>query len=116
MGDGLEADKGPGRQRRHMENLERHGLVDGKRRGEGVPYSRMRPEGRAENDQDAEEQQERENRLRVRGEPFASDYQRAEQDNGGVGKQDLAEPDVIAGYAVMEAELEYAAEEISHNQ
>ena len=72
--------------------------------------------GRAENDQDAEEQQERENRLRVRGEPFASDYQRAEQDDGGVGKQDLAEPDVIAGYAVMEAELEHAAEEIPHDQ
>ena len=66
----------------------------------------MRSASRAEDDQDAEEQQQREKRLGVRGKPLAADYQRTKEHDGGVGEQDLAEPDVETGNAVMEAELE----------
>ncbi len=71
---------------------------------------------RAEDDQDAAEQEKRKKRLRIRGETLVANHQHAEKDDGGVGQQNLAEPDVVSRDAVMKSELEHAAEQVSHDQ
>ena len=99
-----------------MENLQRNGLPGGKGRHEGVGDAALSPKHRAEHHANAAQEQHRENRLDVGGETLAADDQSAQQDDGGVGKQDFPKPDVISREAVMEPELEHIAQEVSHDQ
>ena len=99
-----------------MENLKRHGAFGGKGRGESRRQIRMGAYRPAENDENAAQEETREHRLRVSGQPLAANHQCAEKHNGGVGQQNLAKPNVIPRDAVMKPKLEHAAQKISHNQ
>ena len=113
VGDRLEADERPWRERNDGEHLERGAPAVRERGGERGKPAFVAREHHRHRDGDSSHEDESEEGLDARGEALAAD------EHGGGGekrrhrKEDLAEVDVEAEHLVAEAEAEDAAEEVA---